>query len=227
MNTKFFRWSLVPALALAVFAACSETGTPTEQLIGPDQAAFGKGKENAPGQAKKGARVKVRGKNGRETTYVLATGEGGLTASRTVYPGNGSQVVDIALPGIGGLRVPVRAVNKATTFSITTETRVAADGGEYLAIDLNAHTADALKTDVGRNGFATDVTLYLEKPAAMATLAGGTILWVNNSQDFREVQCRSLGGGVAIEGAACVVDNGGTLEARLKHFSIYTMGWGG
>ena len=226
MNSRIFRWSLLPALALAIFAACSEQGAPTE-LIGPDQISFGKGKETAPGQVRKAGRVKVKGRNGRETTYVLATGQGGLSASRTVFPGRrATDVVDIALPGVGGLRVPVTAISKPTTFTIATEVATAPDGGEYLAIDLNAVTADASHTNVGQGGFNTDVTLYLNKPAQFVATANGTILWVKASSDFHEVQCRSLSGGTSIEGKECVTDTGATLEARLKHFSIYTLGWG-
>ena len=225
MNTKRFRWSILPVLALAVFAACSDQGMPTE-LVSPDQISFGKGKV-APGQQKKAARVKVTGRNSHETTYVLATGEGGLSASRTVFPGRKADVVDIALPGVGGIRVPVNAISRPTTFSIATEVRIAPDGGEYLAIDLNAVSADGRNTNVGQTGFANDVTLYLTKPAEFVTLPNGTILWVKASTEFREVQCRALAGGQELEGKACVTDTGTTLEARLKHFSIYTLGWGG
>lgn len=222
MKLRFTRWSIIPAVALALFAACSDQGTPAEQLLGPDQASFGKGKETAPGQKKK-AKVRVRGKNGKETTYVLLNGEGGLTASRTVYPGRRvTDVVDVAIPGIGGIRVPVTAINKPTTFTISTVSRVAADGAEYLAIDLHALTNDAQRTDVGKNGFANDVTLYLTKPAQIAAVSGATILWEKSTNLFHDVQCRSLEGAES-EGSECVTDADGTLEARLKHFSAYVI----
>lgn len=229
MKKRLFRWSLLPAAALAIFAACSEQGAPT-RLIGPDQAAFGRGRANLPAQAAGGqaraAQATVKGRNGEESSYVLSSGQGGLSASRTVYPGRSAEVVEIDLPGVGGLRVPVTAVSRPTTFTIATEVAVAPNGGEYLAIDLTAVAANGRKTDIGRSGFNTDVTLYLQKPAALVSATNGTILWVKASSDFREVQCRSLGGGTSLEGKECITDTGATLEARLRHFSIYTLGWG-
>lgn len=223
MSPKVFRWSLVPALVLAVLAAaCSEQGALTEQLVGPDQASFSKGKANAPGQQKKGE-VRVRGRNGHESTYYLVDGTGGLTATRRVYPGPHADVVEISIPNVGGLRVPVSAVDKPTDFTISTVRRVARDGTPYVAFDLKAVSADATKSDVGKNGFRTDVTLFLTKPSSIAAGSRATILWEVNPTTFKAVQCRSTGG-VNAEGGACVTDTGSTLQARLRHFSLYVIG---
>lgn len=234
MRTKptLVKLTLGPVLAMALwFSACSEQGTPAEQLLGPDQASFAKGGE---GKAKgKGPKVKVK-KGGSSEGYQLLTGvlpdRKDAHASEFIGPRGGE------LKASGHkLVVPAGAVNRPTEFSLRVFRKVVNENGPGVAdnetvvgVDLRAVVYDTIvsvnedgveeikivETDVGPNGFLVPVHLSLTYDWAKSVPDEGAlrILWVKRD-------------GMAEVTPGSVDSSGKRVNASLWHFSDYAIGF--
>lgn len=230
MLRNWMKAALMPVMAFGlVIAGCENLSEPTP-LTGPSAAEFAKkAKKEHPGKGpKKGAKVKVSGKNGKLAEWILGTGTAGEHGSVVVYPGKHDHKGEWLTFASGhALFVPQSAVLEPTTFYMTAVNRTASDGQEYYALELTAtvQRADG-ETSVGDIDFLTDVYLYMVPSAAGnydGAGDGATILWAVNDKVFKPVECRV--NRKDAEGDACVTAGTDLLVAKLKHFSDYAIGF--
>ena len=227
MRNLLLKASLIPVLAMALWAgACSDQASP-EQLLGPEQAAFargGKDKDSADAEKKvkrekKGRKVKGKGRDGRYAEYQVATGrlpEDTLFSKKVIGPRGGT------LKAAGHeIIVPAGAVNGETLFSIKQFRKVVdSDGTVEIAVALRAvqTSRDGSEKDVGSGGFLQPVTLAMSYAWADDiddfNAADATIIWLRDDDNAEEVD------------AAVEVDRRRKqIVTTRNHFSDYAIAW--
>lgn len=238
-HSRWFGRTLAPVLVAALWAAgCSDRGTPAGELLGPDQAAFGKNANNGKSKGRKGVPIEVKGPKG-STTWTLLTGELPANFESSVegvvkMKGASGKSSDLylAIPEVGYfLYVPDDAVPAETTFKLKAVKRHAPNGGDpYLAVDLKAtRMIDGVEVDVGAAGFLKDVKLGMAYVWSGVTDGRGLqITWVKSYREFREVECHGGFGATCIAQGAYQLKDGrtvGVVLSNLKHFSDYAIGF--
>ncbi|MBW3630492.1 MAG: hypothetical protein KY464_14500 [Gemmatimonadetes bacterium] len=216
------------ALTLVVYG-CDSVSDPTSALVGPGDAAFGRGGKSEKAEGKQ---VKVRGKKGEAAAYTLLTGV--LPERKDVH------AVKLIGPKGGELKasghklvVPAGAVDRPTEFSLKVFKQVVdggapgnADNETVVGVDLKAVVYDTVlvigddgeesikvtKTDVGPRGFLVPVQLSL------------TYAWAKNVREGAALSVAWLKKDGTAELVASRVDSSSKqVVASLHHFSPYAI----
>ena len=195
MKTKLFRWSLIPTLALAVFAACSDQPMPTEVGLAPSE-------------------TTVESKSLEQDMWRIANGlpiEHAGHNSAVIGPNGGILYVDLHY-----LYVPRGAVTSPTQFDMYVDS-TGAVAARLEATSLDASGAPvADRNNVGRAGFKVPVYLTFSYAHAYG---------IQNAHLLKVLWARPDG---KLEAQPTVVNERyKAATGVLKHFSIYTLGWGG